>query len=70
MIIINVKPKSRNRSAVMAYWMPITLWSWEKTYLCQKGISCSWSAWACACPTVVTLSNFVTPFSVVRHPGS
>ncbi len=31
MIIIKVKPNSRKSIAVMAYWMPITLWSCEKT---------------------------------------
>ena len=36
MIIISVKPNNRNRSPVIAYWIPIVLWSWEKTYFCQK----------------------------------
>ena len=30
MIIIRLNPKSRNSSPVMAYWMPMTLWSSEK----------------------------------------
>ena len=34
--IISQKPKNRNSSPVTAYWMPITLWSVEKTYLRQK----------------------------------
>ena len=33
---IRQKPKSRNSRPVTAYWMPITLWSVEKTYLRQK----------------------------------
>ena len=36
MSIISEKPKRRNRRPVMAYWMPMTLWSVEKTYLRQK----------------------------------
>ena len=48
----------------MAYWMPMTLWSSEKTYFRKKpSSSCAWScAWPCACPRarvpkVATLSN-------------
>src|SRR5512138_1681725 len=48
MIIISVNPNSRNRRPVTAYWMPITLWSTENTYLRQNPSS-SW-AWSCACP--------------------
>ena len=36
MIIIREKPNSRKSMAVIAYWMPITLWSTEKTYVRRK----------------------------------
>ena len=36
MIIIRQKPKNRNTAPVMPYWMPMTLWSVEKMYFCQK----------------------------------
>ena len=39
MISIRLNPKSMKKSAVKPYWMPITLWSWEKMYLFQKGSS-------------------------------
>ena len=32
---------------MIAYWMPITLWSCEKTYF-HRNPSSSW-AWSCAC---------------------
>ena len=41
MIIIRQKPKSRNSKPVTAYWMPMTLWSTEKTYFRQNPSS-SW----------------------------
>ncbi len=34
--IIRQNPKNRKASPVTAYWMPMTLWSTEKTYLRQK----------------------------------
>jgi hypothetical protein len=36
MSIISEKPNSRNSRPVIAYWMPMTLWSTEKTYARQK----------------------------------
>ena len=35
-IIISENPKNKKSSAVMPYWMPMTLWSVEKMYFCQK----------------------------------
>ena len=37
--IIRVKPNSRNKRAVMQYWIPIVLWSVEKTYVRQNPAS-------------------------------
>ncbi len=45
-ISIRPKPKSRKNSAVKAYWMPITLWSWEKTYFRQN--DSSWCSGCCS----------------------
>src|SRR4029453_414118 len=44
MSIIRQKPKRRNRRPVIAYWMPMTLWSVEKTYLRQKPSSSWWAS--------------------------
>jgi hypothetical protein len=33
---ISEKPKRRNRRLVTAYWIPMSLWSVEKTYSRQK----------------------------------
>jgi hypothetical protein len=30
------QPEKRNMSPVMPYWTPMTLWSVEKIYFCQK----------------------------------
>ena len=36
MIIISVKPSSRNSNDVTVYWMPMILWSTEKTHFRRK----------------------------------
>ena len=41
MTSIRQNPKNRKHRAVMPYWMPMTLWSVEKTYVLQKPAS-SW----------------------------
>ena len=41
MTSINKKPNSRNSKDVIRYWIPMTLWSTEKTYLRMK-LSSGW----------------------------
>ena len=36
MAAMSRNPKNMNSSAVMPYWMPMTLWSVEKMYLRMK----------------------------------
>ena len=45
MSIIRLNPKSKKNIAVTAYWMPMTLWSTEKTYVRHQPSSCSWVTW-------------------------
>ena len=35
-IIIRANPKSMKSRDITPYWMPMTLWSVEKIYFCQK----------------------------------
>src|ERR1035441_10693939 len=49
MTIIRQKPKNRKNKAVMPYWMPMTLWSVEKTSEFQNPASSWWASWTLAC---------------------
>src|SRR5687768_3090710 len=61
MSIISVKPKSRNSSPVMAYWMPMTLWSVEKTYFHQKPRGSSWVSCPACGVGVTTADGLLMP---------
>ena len=57
--IMRLKPKNRKHSAVTAYWIPMTLWSTEKTYVRHQPSACACSPWS----AVVTFCTVVTPYA-------